>query len=105
MCLHYDRDALTVSTLRELALRAGAEITDRYGHVVWQASGLRRPRRAERITAEMEKVPGVLEARAWSDGPLRIEFDRQQISEDDLRAKIADLGVRVGGMGGGMGHS
>jgi len=95
LCLHYDRDALTVSTLRELALRAGAEITDRYGHVVWQASGLRRPRRAERITAEMEKVPGVLEARAWSDGPLRIEFDRQQISEDDLRVKLAELGVRV----------
>ena len=95
LCLHYDRDALTVSTLRELALRAGAEITDRYGHVVWQASGLRRPRRAERITAELEKVPGVLEARAWSDGPLRIEFDRQQISEPDLRIKLADLGVQV----------
>ena len=95
LCLHYDRDALTVSTLRELAFRAGAEITDRYGHVVWQASGLKRPRRAERITAELERVPGVLEARAWSDGPLRIEFDREQIGEQDLRAQLAGLGVRV----------
>ena len=50
LCLHYDRDALTVTTLRELALRAGAAISDRYGNVVWQVSGLKRPRRAERIT-------------------------------------------------------
>ncbi|HOB50306.1 MAG TPA: heavy metal translocating P-type ATPase [Mycobacterium sp.] len=95
LCLHYDRDALTVSTLRELAFRAGAAITDRYGHVVWQASGLKRPRRAARITAELERVAGVLEARAWSDGPLRIEFDREQINEDELAARLAALGVQV----------
>ena len=95
LCLHYDRDALTVSTLRELALRAGAAITDRYGHVVWQVSGLKRPRRAERITAELERVPGVLEARAWSDGPLRIEFDREQVSEAQLGDKLAELGLRM----------
>ena len=95
LCLHYDRDALTVSTLRELAFRAGAAITDRYGHVVWQASGLKRPRRAARITAELERVAGVLEARAWSEGPLRIEFDREQINEDELAARLAALGVQV----------
>jgi len=95
LCLHYDRDVLTVTTLRELAFRAGAEITDRYGHVVWQVSGLKRPRRAERITTELQKVPGVLEARSWSDGPLRIEFDRDVIGEQELRSRLADLGVQV----------
>ena len=47
LCLHYDPDAVSVPRLRRAAERTGAQLTERYGHVVWPADGLFRQRRAQ----------------------------------------------------------
>ena len=40
LAISYDADRLTVPRIKELAHVAGAEISERYGHVVWQADGI-----------------------------------------------------------------
>ena len=95
LCLHYDPEAVSVPRLRRAAERAGAQLTGRYGHVVWPADGLYRQRRARTVAEHLRKLPGVVEAEANATGPVRIEFDREQATEADLRRTLADLGVTV----------
>ena len=95
VCIHYDPDRLTLPGLRRLAERAGARITGRYGHVVWEASGLLHQRRARTVAERLEAHPSVVEAVANATGPIRVEFDREVTDEATLRHALADLGVRV----------
>ena len=36
LCVHYDPAIVTLPRIRELVARAGAEITERFGHILWQ---------------------------------------------------------------------
>ena len=40
LCIHYDPDALSLSTVRAEVSAAGAEIGSQYGHIIWQIAGL-----------------------------------------------------------------
>jgi Cd2+/Zn2+-exporting ATPase len=44
LCVHYDPDAVSLSRIRQRAHGLGAEITDRYGHLVWTVEGVPHPR-------------------------------------------------------------
>ena len=95
VCIHYDPDQLALPRIRRIAERAGARITGRYGHVLWEADGLAHQRRARTVTERLKQQPGVVEAEANATGPIRIEFDRQGTDEAALRRALADLGVTV----------
>ena len=95
LCLHYAPDAVALPRLRRAAERAGAQITERYGHVLWEADGLTHQRRARTVTDRLRQRTGVVEAEANATGPIRIEFDREATTEADLRRALSDLGVTV----------
>ncbi|MEL6614097.1 MAG: heavy metal translocating P-type ATPase [Bacteroidota bacterium] len=95
LCLHYDPERVSVPRLRRAAERAGARLTERYGHVVWPADGLFRQRRARTVAEHLRQLPGVVEAEANATGPVRVEFDREQTTEADLRRVLSGLGVTV----------
>lgn len=93
VCIHYDPAQLPLPRLRHMAEQAGAELTGRYGHVLWPVAGLQHQRRARTVTARLKQQPGVLGAEANATGPLRIEFDRDTTDEAALRKALAALGV------------
>jgi Cd2+/Zn2+-exporting ATPase len=95
VCIHYDPDQLALPHIRRIAERAGARITGRYGHVLWEADGLAHQRRARTVTERLKQRSGVVEAEANATGPIRIEFDREATDEAALRRALADLGVTV----------
>ena len=95
VCIHYDPDQLALPRIRRIAERAGARITGRYGHVLWEADGLAHQRRARTVTERLKQQPGVVEAEANATGPIRIEFDRETTNETALRRALTDLGVTV----------
>ena len=95
LCLHYDPATVALPRLRRTAERAGAHLTQRYGHVVWPVDGLGHQRRARTVATRLARRPGVVEAEANATGPIRIEFDREATSEADLRHALGDLGVTV----------
>ena len=97
LCVHYDPNRLSVGEVRRLAERAGATITERFGHVVWAVDGLGDQRRARTVAERLRRLDGVAEAEANAGGPLRVEFDRTRTGEAALLRALGALGVRPRG--------
>lgn len=97
LCIHYDPGVASLARVREIARSAGAELTRRFAHVLWDVEGLPNERRARTVSDLLSRLPGVLEVDASSAGPVRIEFDRTVTSEVALRSALGDLGVSARG--------
>ncbi|MDN2582143.1 heavy metal translocating P-type ATPase [Aquibium sp. ELW1220] len=95
LCIHYRPEVLSLGRIREIAEGAGARITERFGHILWQTGGLSNERRARTVSELLQRTSGVLEAVATVAGPVRIEFDRTLTSEGALRQVLDDMSVDV----------
>ncbi len=107
LCIHYDRDRLSLARVRELALAAGAQITNRFGHLSAALSPPPHARAARTLAALLGRITGVLEAEVSPSGALRIEFDRSQADLEALAAVLSDHGLSIDAddlRGGAAGH-
>jgi Cd2+/Zn2+-exporting ATPase len=84
LCLHYDPREVSLTRVRELAVAAGAQVSERIGHVVGLVSPALHARAASALAARLRRCHGVLEADVSASGALRIEFDR-------VKADVAGL--------------
>src|SRR3546814_5682630 len=75
---------------------AGAEIAERYGHAIWQVTVISHERRARTDRDALCAVPGVVQASASTSGSVRVEYDRRETTEEEVRAALRKLRVRVG---------
>jgi Zn2+/Cd2+-exporting ATPase len=94
ICIHYDSERLTIGAVRDLARRAGAELDQRFGHVLIKTEPT-HARRAQTVESRAGRIAGVMEAAASPAGVLRIEFDRKVIDEAGIRAGVRKLGVQM----------
>ena len=92
LCIHYDPDALSLSTVRAEVSAAGAEIGSQYGHLIWRIAGL-HARRARTIGDRLAQLPGVLEVDVNPAGLVRVEFERAAITEDTLANALTEMGA------------
>lgn len=90
LCIHYDPDILPLPRIRDLIAAAGARISERYGHAVWQLD-IPHQRRARSIAERLRTLDGVIEAEASATGTVRVEFDRSATSEATLKGKLDKL--------------
>ena len=95
LCIHYDPAVLPLPRIRELVSSAGARISDKFGHVLWQVYGIWHDRGAREVAEQLHTLPGVLEAEASAMGTLRVEFDRTQGSEQSIRDALDAMGVTI----------
>lgn len=51
-----------------------------------------------RLCARVEELPGVLRVECESNGPMRIEFDPSQVTEEDLSAETHRYGAELEGV-------
>lgn len=93
LCIHYDPDILPLARIGEIVRAAGAIIAARYGHVLWNVDGIGHQRKARTVSEQLRVMPGVLEADANVAGMVRLEFDREQVSEQQMLGELAKLGV------------
>jgi Cd2+/Zn2+-exporting ATPase len=94
LCIHFDPEQVPLKKVRELALNTGARLTERYGHLVAEQTPT-HARAARRLTDQLRAIPGVLEAEASASGAARIEYDRQQLPDAQLRDRLKALDLRV----------
>lgn len=80
ICIHYDPSIVSTGQVRELALRAGVQLDQRYGHWIKKSPSV-HARRASAIESRLARIDGVLESVMSPDGTVRVEFDRQATSE------------------------
>ncbi|WP_371424678.1 heavy metal translocating P-type ATPase [Tardiphaga sp.] len=95
LCVHFDREAVTLTRLRDLVRAAGADVTGRYGHLNWAVDGLNHQRRARTVAETLCTQDGILAASANAGGTIGIEYDRQQIEEARIREVLTRLGVVI----------
>ncbi|MEZ5688334.1 MAG: heavy metal translocating P-type ATPase [Caenibius sp.] len=93
LCIHYDRETLSLGRIRDIAQAAGAAISERYGHVLWPVKGITHQRKARTVSTRLRTLRGVIEADANAAGMVRVEFDREQISERQIFRVLARMGV------------
>jgi Cd2+/Zn2+-exporting ATPase len=86
--------ALPLPRVREMVRAAGAEISGRYGHAAWEVKGIGHERRARTVGDTLCAIPGVLQADASSAGTVRVEFDRERISESAIVDALTGLGLK-----------
>jgi Cd2+/Zn2+-exporting ATPase len=54
LCFHYDPSVISINKVEQLAKQAGADITEHYGHLLIETSGVRHPRHARIIEAQIK---------------------------------------------------
>ncbi len=96
LCVHYQPEILPLARVRELVQSVGAQLTARFAHLVIRGDATLHARAARSVAEGLRGVPGVLEADVSAAGAVRIEYDRECVSEGDLRAKLKTLGVAGG---------
>jgi len=93
LCIHFDAAMLPLPRLREIAGAAGAELSERYGHALWQVRGISHERRARTVERALYATVGVMQADASAAGVVQIEYDRRQIDENALATALGKLSV------------
>lgn len=94
LCVHFDPDVVSVGRVRELVQRSGAELARRFGHLLLEAQTT-TPRRARRLSGRIHRLPGVLDAEFSAEGAVRVEFDREVTTEEQLQGALRTSGVRI----------
>jgi Cd2+/Zn2+-exporting ATPase len=94
LCVHYEPQTLPLARIRQIVEASGARISARFGHVLWDADGIGHERRARMVAGAIRAKAGVLEADASASGRVHIEFDREQISYDQLQEFLEKIGVK-----------
>lgn len=94
LCLHYDPDRLTLQQVTALALRAGAGVMDRYGHVVVPFHAVGTPDEGRRLEAALRSIPGVTAAAVNFAGQVaRVEFDRRGVDRAAIETRLREFGA------------
>lgn len=87
LCVHYD-SAMTAADVEQHTRRIASNIDAQYGHLRWAAADLAaRPGDIQSLVGRLDALPGVVETSTEADG-LRIEFERDRITADELVAVI-----------------
>ncbi|TGD41693.1 heavy metal translocating P-type ATPase [Pseudotabrizicola sediminis] len=100
LCIHYDPDMVSLGRIKEIAEGVGAQVTQRFGHVLWQLEGITSAGRARTVTDYLLGQPGVQEAAVSAGGAVRVEFDRTLATEPDLLLALDGIGEHLEGAAG-----
>lgn len=94
LCIHYDPDATSLGRVRELVHAAGADLSERFSHLLIRGDEPMHARSARRLAEDLRGVAGVLEADVAASGAVRIEYDRHRVTREALFDRAGEFGVR-----------
>ena len=93
ICLHYDPKAISLARIESLARAAGSTLTDRYGHTVIALGEIQSEDGGQRVERELRRLDGVVAASVNTAAEqVYVEFERDRISVDELRASLRGMG-------------
>lgn len=95
LCFHYDPSIISISTLEQLAGKAGADITAHYGHLLIETIGVRHPRHARIIEADLRRRKGILNVSVSGTGFIQLEFKKNETSEETVLHQIKKAGLEI----------
>ena len=72
ICIHFDPDVISLGEIRQFAIQAGANLGNRYGHLLFKTSAM-NTRRARALADQLEEIEGVLDSMVVGVVPDHIE--------------------------------
>lgn len=95
LCFHYNPSEVSLNKVEQLAKKAGAEITEHYGHLLIDTTGVRHPRHARIIETELRRQPGIQTVSVSGTGFIQLEFHKDITSEESIVDRIKKIGLRI----------
>ncbi|MBS1586526.1 MAG: heavy metal translocating P-type ATPase [Bacteroidetes bacterium] len=95
LCFHYDPDKISIDEVETLAKEAGAKITEQYGHLLIQVDGIRHARHARSIESRIRNSSGIVSVSVAPNGFIQLEFNKREVTQEDIATKIAKAGLDV----------
>lgn len=95
LCLHYDPAVVSINDVEQLAKEAGAEITERYGHLLIETIGIRHPRHARLIEAQLRRKIEADNVSVSGTGFIQLEYKKETTSEEKIIQQINKAGLKV----------
>jgi Cd2+/Zn2+-exporting ATPase len=95
LCFHYDPNIISINEVEKLASKAGIAITDHYGHLLIDVTGIRHPRHARLLETQINAMRGIVSISASASGFLQLEYDKQSTSEKEVLDGIRRLHLDV----------
>jgi Cd2+/Zn2+-exporting ATPase len=95
LCFHYNTEEISLEQIQKLAEKAGAEITERYGHLLLEVKGIRHVRNARVIELSLKDTKGIMSVLASAAGWINVEFDHHEITSQKIFSKLNKLGLTV----------
>lgn len=95
LCLHYDPQVVSVEKVQKVARQAGAQITERYRHLLVKVQGIRHQRQTRLIEAAMGGEEGVLSVSASAGGMVLIEYDDRELNKGKIHTLLKKHGLHV----------
>ena len=94
LCVHFDPERISIAQISDLATRAGATVTRRFAHAVIPFRSVGAEDEGSSIEAALKSLHGVTAATVNYAAQLaRVEYDREQVSEQQIIARLADTGA------------
>jgi len=95
LCFHYDPNRITLQYVEKLAKNAGAQISSRYGHLLFNISYVRHPRHARLIEKELAHKSGILHVSVAGTGIVSVEYDKQKTNKKNISMELSSMGFEV----------
>jgi Cd2+/Zn2+-exporting ATPase len=95
LCFHYDPNVISINEVEKLAGKAGIAITDHYGHLLIDVSGIRHSRHARLLETQINSQKGIISVSASASGFIQLEFEKQVTTEKEVLDRIRKLHLDV----------
>lgn len=93
LCLHYDPALIPLAQVERLALTAGLQVTDQFGHAIFHLRAIDGEDAGQRIEQGLRAVRGVLDVSVNLAGQrARVEFDRNVATPEQIEAALQRMG-------------
>ncbi|MFT4032691.1 MAG: heavy metal translocating P-type ATPase [Siphonobacter sp.] len=95
LCFHYEPDLISINEVETLAKQAGAKITEHYGHLLIEVTGIRQARHARIIENYLRDLKGINSVSVSGTGFIQLEFHKDDISEEAIIEQIKDQNLEI----------
>lgn len=96
LCLHYNPGLTSIEDVRRTAIRAGAEISNRYHHEVIPIEGMDCSDCVTVLEHSLKRIDGVLDIKAsYTAQKIFVEFDSTTTNQRSIERRINHLGYLV----------
>ncbi|GJM36025.1 MAG: ATPase [Saprospiraceae bacterium] len=95
ICIHYDPEVVSLEKVKDIAKKNGAELTNRFHHLLLDVKGIRHQRHARAIGQSLMQAKGIVGASASATGQLRLEWDTQEVEEPEVLKIVKKSGLKI----------